>query len=480
MANEPDAAKQTASRPTFSTAMRSSSYLSDHQQYRPPRQPEGHLGIDSVIEHIDSSKAGSPNPILPFSGIPSNDDPPIVIDSGITHGFSHKDCVPPVGQKTDRLVATLFYKPRDKKLPNDGPGSRSLPGALPSESSEPLPANMAPTTNIEAFPLEPPNQESESSLDHLYGSFISPMCVTSFLHLMSTFPMPEVANEPHSSHRCLDNPETPHVVEVTLSPAPSPEFLSLGDLRKHELIYRFEQEWNIDVTLQRDSVWRQHPRLVVFDMDSTLITQEVIDLLAQNVKDPPNLADRVADITHRAMSGELEFEASFRERVKLLTGLPSSIFEDLRPKLDITRGVQDTIKALRRLGVKTAVLSGGFSPLANWLAKDLCIDYAYANNVVIEDNKLTGEVEGKIVGRERKRELLLEIAATEGIELRQTVAIGDGANDLLMLSAAGLGVAWNAKPLVQMEADGRLNGKSMLDLLYLFGFTSEEIQMLIE
>lgn len=296
---------------------------------------------------------------------------------------------------------------------------------------------------------------------------------------MSTFPLPRGVEETTSSHRCLDDPEHPLVVELTLSPAPSPSYLSLADLRKHELIYRFEREWNVDVALQRDTIWRRYPRLVVFDMDSTLITQEVIDLLAATIKDPPDLAAKVANITHRAMLGELEFDSAFRERVALLKGLPATIFEQLRPVLDITKGVPEVLKAFKRLGVKTAVLSGGFMPLTSWLAGELGIDYAYANEVVIDDSgRLTGEVKGRIVGKERKQELLLEIAKKEGIALEQVVAVGDGANDLLMLDTAGLGVAWNAKPRVQLEAGARLNGKSLVDLLYLFGLTSEEVDML--
>lgn len=480
------AAKQTARRPQLTSNMRSSSYLSDHQQYRAPRQPDGHHGIDTVVEDLSAvglANRTSPKPIHPpFNGIPSAENPPIIVDSGITHSYSHPNCAPPAGQRTDKLAVTLFYKGHERSSSTSSAAGQRPPakgGSGLTDSSDSLPANMAPTANIDEFPLEPPTQDLEQ-LDHLYGSYVSPLCITSFLHLMSTFPLPNDADEPHSSHRCLDNPENPRVVELVLTPAPSPKYLSLSDLRKHEMIYRFEREWNVDVTLQKEQLWRKHPRLVVFDMDSTLITQEVIDLLAETIKDPSDLAARVADITHRAMLGELEFEASFRERVALLKGLPASIFEDLRPILNVTNGVRELIRALKRLGVKTAVLSGGFLPLTSWLAQELGIDYAHANEVVVgEDGRLTGEVKGTIVGKERKRDLLVEIAARENFQLSQVVAVGDGANDLLMLEKAGLGVAWNAKPMVQMEAGARLNGESMLDLLYLFGLTAEEIDMLI-
>ncbi|KAH7316546.1 phosphoserine phosphatase serb [Stachybotrys elegans] len=474
MSNPADATKQLPARPQLSSSMRSSSYLSDHQQYRPPRLPDPHQGIDTVIEDArPTSHSTSPKPYVPFNGVPSDDNPPTIVESGLSHSYTHPNCAPPVGLKSDRLIATLFYK---TKSATNGSAGKVLTKGGAADSNESLPSNMAPTTNIDAFPLEPPTQESEQ-LDHLYGSYISPLCITSFLHLMSTFPMPDSV-ESHSSHRCLDNQENPRIVELTLSPAPSPEYLGLSDLRKHEMIYRFEQEWNVDVVLQKDVISRRYPRLVVFDMDSTLITQEVIDLLAETVKDPPNLAELVAAITHRAMLGELEFDASFRERVALLKGLPASIFEDLRPVLNVTLGVPELIRALRRLGVKTAVVSGGFLPLTSWLAKELGIDYAYANEVIIEDGKLTGEVKGTIVGKERKRDLLVEIAAKEGIDMSQTIAVGDGANDLLMIEKAALGVAWNAKPRVQMEADARLNGESLLDLLFFMGLTAEEIDSL--
>ncbi|KAI1813421.1 phosphoserine phosphatase [Poronia punctata] len=461
------------SRPQLASSMRSSSFLNDHQQYRSPVQPESHFGIDTVIQELQDVRVSPPKPFSPYNGVPNQDDPPPRIIEGLSHDFSHPNCAPRKGVKSQRLIATLMYKTKSQNA-----GVSASP-RLGTSSTSDIPANFAPTTNLDKFPLEPPATAEPEQLDNIYGSYVSPMCITSFLQLMSSFPLPQDDVEPTSSHRCLDDPDHPLVVELALCPAPSPDYLSLADLRKHELIYRFEREWNVDVALQTDTIWRRHPRLVVFDMDSTLITQEVIDLLAATITDPPDLAAKVADITHRAMLGELEFDAAFRERVTLLKGLPATIFEQLRPVLDVTRGVPALIKAFKKLGIKTAVLSGGFLPLTSWLAGELGIDHAHANEVVIDDaGKLTGEVLGRIVGKERKQELLLEIAKKEGVSLEQVVAVGDGANDLLMLGTAGLGVAWNAKPRVQMEASARLNSDSLLDLLYLFGFTSEEIDLL--
>ncbi|CAK7226796.1 Phosphoserine phosphatase [Sporothrix bragantina] len=498
-------------------------------------RPATHYGIDEIVEGLDGLSSTPPPPVsneslfagprgtvssgkpgLPrrFSGVPDPRSPPVVVDSGIAHDLIHVNCtpVPGVSLAGDRLVATIFYKGHTSNqgahgasppatggpAGSDAPGvteSKTTAGASSDSSSDELPANLAPTIQPSAFPLELPPADSEPPRDGLYGAYVSPICIAAFLHLMSTFPHRQTTAAPGkdtttdqtlystgygsnltASHRYLDSATHPRVVELVLSPVPA---LPLADLRRHEQLYRFEREWGVEVALQLDTVWRRHPRLVVFDMDSTLITQEVIDMLAEAVT--PDVAAKVAEITHRAMQGELQFDEAFRERVRLLGGLPETLFTDLRAQLNVTTGVPALLRGLRKLGVRTAVLSGGFQPLTGWLAGELGINHAHANNVIVGgDGRLTGEVTGAIVGRERKCELLKKIAADEGIELCQVVAVGDGANDLSMLEAAGLGVAWHAKPVVQLQADVRLNQPTMLDLLYLFGLTSAEVADLIE
>jgi len=215
-------------------------------------------------------------------------------------------------------------------------------------------------------------------------------------------------------------------------------------------------------------------------MDSTLIQQEVIDEIAAFV----GVKDQVAAITERAMNGELDFSASLKARVALLKGVPADVFERLRAKITITPGARELCKCLKKLGFTLAVLSGGFQPLADWLAGELGLDYAFANHLTAdpETKTLTGELDPAkpIVNAEHKQMLLMSLAKDRGIPLAQTMAVGDGANDLQMLKTAGLGVAWRAKAKVQMEAPARLNvGRSMLDLVYLLGFTEAEVQELL-
>lgn len=454
-------------RPILDGSMRGRSYLEEHQQYRPPPQ-DGHQGIDSIIERLDIRTTQVRKT---YNGVPLPDIDYKVTESGISHGFSHSNCQPPQGQSSNRMIATLFYKSNSDRVSN----TIALPDRFPNaENDSALPPNLAPTTSLSEFPLEPPPPDPEP-LDHLYGSYISPLCITSFLALISSLPLPSGSTHVTSSHRCLDDPTHPRVVELTFSPTPDPTYLTLSDLRKHELLYRFEREWNVDVILQLDTPLRRYPRLVVFDMDSTLIKQEVIDLIAAS----KGLEAEVSAITARAMNGELDFSASLRERVALLKGVDANIFTELRDVITPTKGARELIRALKRLGVRTAVLSGGFIPLTQWLADELGLDHAYANTLTASDGKLTGQVSGTIVDASRKAALLLEIAAANKINVDQVIAVGDGANDLLMMKEASLGVAFNAKPRVQLEASARLNGESLLDLLFLFGFTQEEVNVLI-
>jgi phosphoserine phosphatase len=466
----------SSGRPSLGNNMRSSSYLQEHQQYRPPQQ-DGRQGIDSIVEASQQTSAAASKVIHAYNGVPSPKSPPKIIDSGLNHTLSHSNCQPSPGSSSDRLIATLIYKTRSPRTtPTDFPPDRSS-SPNPSSALRPIPAALAPLLTPSNFPLEPPPSDPEP-LDHLYGSYISPLCLTSFLHLISSLPSRPGSATLSSSHRCLDNPNHPCIVELAVSPPPDPAYLTLSDLRKHELLYRFEREWNVDVILQPDSVLRRYPRLVVFDMDSTLIEQEVIDLIAASI----GVEAEVSAITSRAMNGELDFSASLRKRARLLQGVDADIFTKLRTVITPTKGARELIVALKKMGVKTAVLSGGFIPLTQWLADHLGIDYAFANTLAVDSatQTLTGEVVGTIVNAERKRDVLLEIAKKENVALEQVVAVGDGANDLLMLGVAGLGVAFNAKPVVQMEAQARLNRESLLDLLHFFGLTAEEVQVLTQ
>ncbi|KAK0333835.1 Phosphoserine phosphatase [Friedmanniomyces endolithicus] len=222
-----------------------------------------------------------------------------------------------------------------------------------------------------------------------------------------------------------------------------------------------------------------HPGLAVFDMDSTLIQQEVIDELARAV----GKYAQVSAITDAAMRGEApytDFEASLRARVALLKGVPISIWDGLKEgTITFTPGGAELVRVLRALGWKTAVLSGGFMPLASWVKGVLGLDYAFANQLVEDEGSgtLTGElvVGAAIVHAERKRELLVELAAENGIPIEWTVAVGDGSNDLLMMHAAGLGMAFNAKPKVQAAAPTRLNGASLLSIAYMLGCTGRQV-----
>ncbi len=227
-----------------------------------------------------------------------------------------------------------------------------------------------------------------------------------------------------------------------------------------------------DVSLQRESLYRRSKRLVVMDMDSTLIRIEVIDELARAA----GVGDAVARITERAMQGEMDYDESLRQRVALLAGLDVKVLDQIANDLPLTEGAETLIRVLKRLGFRTAVISGGFSRAADALKRRLGIDYAFSNNLEIEGGKLTGRVVGPIVNAQRKAELLELIAQLEGVLLDQVIAVGDGANDVLMLEKAGLGIAFRAKTKLREAADTNISASGLDAILYLLGISGRELQ----
>ena len=232
-------------------------------------------------------------------------------------------------------------------------------------------------------------------------------------------------------------------------------------------LMQMSHEQGIDFSLQKDNMYRRMRRLICFDMDSTLIQTECIDELAKRA----GVGEQVAAITECAMRGEIDFKKSFTERVALLKGLDADVMKDIAETMPITEGVDRLMTVLKQCGYKIAILSGGFTYFGEYLQRKYGIDYVYANNLEIdENNKLTGRYLGDIVDGKRKAELLKLLAQVEKVNLAQTIAVGDGANDLPMLSEAGLGIAFHAKPRVQANAEQNITTIGLDGVLYFLGF----------
>ncbi|MFA9444786.1 phosphoserine phosphatase SerB [Egicoccus sp. AB-alg6-2] len=263
------------------------------------------------------------------------------------------------------------------------------------------------------------------------------------------------------------------ILRLSRYPVVSYEFVVVdGDVEvMRRALVAASRQHGVDVAIQRESLERRAKRLVVMDVDSTLIQDEVIELLA----DVAGCAGEVADITARAMNGELDFEASLRERVAKLAGTPASALDEVRARLRLTPGARTFVRTLKRLGYTVAIVSGGFTAVTDVLAHDLDLDHAVANELEVVDGHLTGRVLGDVVDRAGKAAVLRRIAAAEQIPLEQTVAIGDGANDLDMLATAGLGIAFNAKPVVRDAADTAVSVPYLDAILFLLGIRRDEV-----
>ncbi len=254
------------------------------------------------------------------------------------------------------------------------------------------------------------------------------------------------------------------------------EFSLRGTPRDREEMQRelmkLSSELEVDFSFQRDNMYRRMRRLICFDMDSTLIQTECIDELAERA----GVGEQVRAITESAMRGEIDFKESFTQRVALLKGLDVSVMKEIADNMPITEGVERLMFVLKRYGYKIAILSGGFTYFGEYLQKKFGIDYVYANELEVEDGKLTGRYLGDVVDGKRKAELLRLIAQVEKVDIAQTIAVGDGANDLPMLSLAGLGIAFHAKPKVKENARQAINTIGLDGVLYFLGFKDSYLE----
>lgn len=245
---------------------------------------------------------------------------------------------------------------------------------------------------------------------------------------------------------------------------------NLSELR--EKLRDVGDKLDIDIIVQPESIFRWRKRLIVFDMDGTIVDGEIIDELAKAA----GVGEEVMKLTNKGMKGKIDFEESLRKRVNLLKGLPVDVLDEIKNNMRLTPGSEELINSLKSMGYKLALISGGFTYFTDALKERLGFDYTYANELVIKDGVVTGELSGRIIDPRRKAEILNELARKEGISKDEIVAIGDGANDQIMLKNAGLGIAFNAKEILKKEADGSITKKNIRGLLYCLGVTERDLK----
>ncbi|MEE9259154.1 MAG: phosphoserine phosphatase SerB [Nitrospinaceae bacterium] len=241
-------------------------------------------------------------------------------------------------------------------------------------------------------------------------------------------------------------------------------------------LVHFKENFQVDIAVQADTLFRRNKRLIIFDADMTFLQCEVIDELGKLA----GKGERMKEITHRAVSGEMDFTAALKERLKLLEGLPVEKLQELYERIPLTPGAEELVRILQYLNYKIAIVSGGFQFFIDRLKEKYKLDYGFANRLKIVDGKVAGEVEGEIIDAKAKENILLSLAKREGFSLEQVVAVGDGANDIHMLARAGLGIAFNAKPIVQQHARASLNRSNLELILYFLGIDGKNLKELRE
>lgn len=309
--------------------------------------------------------------------------------------------------------------------------------------------------------------EKERLTITLLGRRITAFHVSKVTHALSSHHM-NIDNIIRLSDRIpLQSPRSDHMSSIQFSASgKKPVSRDLpGDLMQ------VAKNSGVDISFQVDDIYRTNRKLVVFDMDSTLIRAEVINELAALA----GVADEVSEITRLAMEGKMDFDEGFRQRVALLEGLEQEKIDSLAKKLPLSEGAEKVTRTLKKLGYKIGILSGGFSFAGEYLKDRLNLDYVYANELDMKNGRATGLVKGEIINGARKAALLKQLAEQEGLSLSQTIAVGDGANDLPMISIAGLGVAFNAKPVVREKANSAISSVGLDGLLYLLGIRDREL-----